>query len=92
MEERIKGRPVSMRLAGGKIITRAMAQYGEVMPPPPDHGDGVGWILPVQRVVKELGMEMVWTQNHICLKHPDGKEIPLMLDQGLQMLYNFGML
>ena len=41
MQERSKGKPVSMKLAGGKVITRAMTQYGKMMPPPPDRGDGV---------------------------------------------------
>ena len=73
MQECSKGKPVSMKLAGGKIITGAMTQYGEVMPPPPNHGDGVGWMLPVQRAVRELGMEMIWTQDYICLRYPGGK-------------------
>ncbi len=87
MVDRTKGKPVDMKLAGGRIIQGAMTQYGEVMPPPPDRGAGTGWILPVQRLIKELGMELVWNVDQTYLKYPDGRKIVLFLEQGLPFMW-----
>eukprot|EP00975_Prorocentrum_lima_P060639 12722364-Prorocentrum_lima.AAC.1 len=53
-----KGQPLTLNLAGGVVTKGAMAQYGEIMPGVNDEKSDIGWIVPVCRLTKELGMKL----------------------------------
>eukprot|EP00975_Prorocentrum_lima_P017896 3775534-Prorocentrum_lima.AAC.1 len=57
-ERREPGQPVTLKLAGGVVTQGAMTQYGEIMPGANDEKSDIGWIAPVCRLTKELGMKM----------------------------------
>ena len=54
---RNKGKPVTVKLAGGQEIRAAMTQHGEIMLPGREDQDRASWILPVSRLTKELGIK-----------------------------------
>eukprot|EP00975_Prorocentrum_lima_P017662 3728298-Prorocentrum_lima.AAC.1 len=62
-----------------------MTQYGEIMPGINDESD-IGWIVPVCRSTKELGMKLEWGKDKVALVGRDGKEIPLSLHFGLSFM------
>eukprot|EP00975_Prorocentrum_lima_P007406 1587068-Prorocentrum_lima.AAC.1 len=53
----------------------AMTQYGEIMPGSSDSESDIGWIVPMCRLTKELGMKLVWGTDEVALVGQDGKEI-----------------
>eukprot|EP00975_Prorocentrum_lima_P048542 10154820-Prorocentrum_lima.AAC.1 len=62
MVKRDKGQPVTLKLAGGVVARGAMTQYGDIMPGASETSDS-GWIVPVFRLTKELGMKLIWDDN-----------------------------
>ena len=81
IHEKVKGHTMMLRLAGGFLKAAAMNQYGEIMMKDGDNdvaGD-LGWILPVSRIVAELGMTFKWTQKGPELIYPSGEVISLHL-------------
>eukprot|EP00975_Prorocentrum_lima_P068511 12921134-Prorocentrum_lima.AAC.1 len=60
MVQREKGQPVVLKLAGGVVTKGAMTQYGEIMPGANDHKSDIACIVPVCRLTKESGMNLVW--------------------------------
>eukprot|EP00975_Prorocentrum_lima_P017729 3741615-Prorocentrum_lima.AAC.1 len=50
-----------------------MAQYGEIMPGSSDSKSGIGWVVPVCRLTKELGVKLVWGTDKVALVDQDGK-------------------
>eukprot|EP00975_Prorocentrum_lima_P009590 2043108-Prorocentrum_lima.AAC.1 len=46
----------------------------------------IGWIVPVCRLTKELGMKLVWGTDKAALVDQDGKEIILSLHLGLPFM------
>eukprot|EP00975_Prorocentrum_lima_P049065 10268900-Prorocentrum_lima.AAC.1 len=56
------------------------------MPGPSDSKSGMGWIVPVCRLTKELGTKLVWGTDNVALVDQDGKEIILSLHFGLPFM------
>jgi len=83
---RNKGKPVTVKLAGGQEIRAAMTQHGEIMLPGREDQDKVGWILPVSRMTKELGIKVTWGPQGFTLTHLDGREVKARTEQGLAFL------
>ena len=83
---RNKGKPVTVKLAGGQEIRAAMTQHGEIMLPGREDQDRAGWILPVSRLTKELGIKVTWGPHGVTLIHPDGREVRARTEQGLTFL------
>eukprot|EP00975_Prorocentrum_lima_P021244 4471645-Prorocentrum_lima.AAC.1 len=42
------------------------------MPGATDERRGIGWIVPVCRLTKELGVKLVWGTDKVILEDPDG--------------------
>ena len=81
-----KGKPVTVKLAGGQEIQAAMTQHGEIMLPGRDDQDTAGWILPVSRITKELGIKVTWGPEGVVLTHADGRKVKARTEQGLAFL------
>jgi hypothetical protein len=71
-------------LAGGLAGQGAMTQYGEVMVRCKSAASG--WICPVSRVVRELGMKFEWGKAGAKLVDTDGTVVPAVYDDGLMYL------
>eukprot|EP00975_Prorocentrum_lima_P030303 6353167-Prorocentrum_lima.AAC.1 len=56
------------------------------MPGVNDEKSDIGWIVPVCRLTKELGMKLAWGTNRVALVGQDGKEIILSLPFGLPFM------
>eukprot|EP00975_Prorocentrum_lima_P009085 1933412-Prorocentrum_lima.AAC.1 len=56
------------------------------MPGSCDGKSDIGWIVPVYRLTKELGLKLVWGADKVALVGQDGKEIPLSLHFGLPFM------
>eukprot|EP00975_Prorocentrum_lima_P059962 12573315-Prorocentrum_lima.AAC.1 len=65
--KRERGEPVVLKLAGGAVTKGAMTQYGEIMPGASDSKRDIGWIVPVCRLTKELGMKLVWGTDKVAM-------------------------
>ena len=61
-----------------------MTQYGEVMVK--CGGNSTSWIMPVSRVVRELGMKFEWSRPGGRLLDVDGSEIGTIEEEGLLFL------
>ena len=44
---------------------------------------GFGWILPVTRIVNELGARVMWETTVVTLSFPDGQKVECHEDGGL---------
>ena len=78
-----------MKLAGNVTEYGVMTVSGEVrMRSGMSRGaHDIGWILPMARIQEELGMEARWKcDGSAVLLCPDGKEVQLVKDQGLQFI------
>eukprot|EP00975_Prorocentrum_lima_P043938 9214587-Prorocentrum_lima.AAC.1 len=56
------------------------------MPGSSDSKSDIGWIVPVCRLTKELGMTLVWGTDKVALVGQDGKELILSLHFGLPFM------
>eukprot|EP00975_Prorocentrum_lima_P037894 7972314-Prorocentrum_lima.AAC.1 len=63
-----------------------MSQYGDIMPRATDERSGIGWIVLVCELTKELGMKLVWGSDKVTPEDQDGKEIILALRFGLPFM------
>ena len=71
---RCRGRDVPLCLAGGVHKTGVMTGTGEVMIPR-ERGEVQGWILPMIRIVEELGGAVTWDVKEFRMRFPGGKVI-----------------
>ena len=82
-----KGRPITVSLAGGNKTLAAMTQTGEVMLERKfDRTSGYSWIVPVSRLVRELGAKLEWNIKGLSIQLPSGKKCVAELDDGLAYL------
>eukprot|EP00975_Prorocentrum_lima_P065545 12904071-Prorocentrum_lima.AAC.1 len=56
------------------------------MPGSSDGKSGIGWLVPVCRLTKELALTQVWGTDKVALVAQDGKEIILSLHVGLPFM------
>eukprot|EP00975_Prorocentrum_lima_P040168 8437417-Prorocentrum_lima.AAC.1 len=56
------------------------------MPGINDEKSDIGWIVPVCRLTKELGMKLEWGKDRVALVGQDGKETTLSLYFGLPFM------
>ena len=73
-EGRCKGSDVPVCLAGGVMKTGVMTSTGEVMIPR-DSDETQGWILPMGRIVEELGGAVAWDVDKFKIEFPSGKVV-----------------
>ncbi len=73
-----KGKPIEVKLAGDVRVSAAMTQHGEVM-----LRDSVGWIVPMGRMAKEMGVKVVWSSRGVDVFCPGGRTFPAQLINGL---------
>ena len=71
-EGRSGGNDVPVCLAGGVLKTGVMTYTGEVMIPR-DRGEVQGWILPMIRIVEELGGAVTWDVEVFKIEFPKWK-------------------
>eukprot|EP00975_Prorocentrum_lima_P031954 6708162-Prorocentrum_lima.AAC.1 len=63
-----------------------MTPYGDFMPGATYGRSGFGWIVPVCRITKVLGMKLVWGSDKVTLGYQDGKDIVQTLHFGLPFM------
>eukprot|EP00975_Prorocentrum_lima_P014552 3085583-Prorocentrum_lima.AAC.1 len=56
------------------------------MPGSSDSKSGIGWVVPVCRLTKELGMKLVWGRDKVALVDQDEKDIIRSLHYGLPFM------
>ena len=71
---RCHGRDVPICLAGGVERIGVITGTGEVMIPR-ERGEVQGWILPMIRIVEELGGEVTWDINEFKIEFPGGRVV-----------------
>ena len=65
---------VHVGLAGGQVSKGAVTQHGEIMFK--ERGDkDRSWVIPVSRLVVELGINLTWTRSEIILTAATGRKI-----------------
>ena len=74
---RCRGREVPIRLAGGVEKIGVITGTGEVMIPK-KRGEFQGWILPVIRIVEELGGEVTWDLKELKIQFPEGRVVKVV--------------
>ena len=77
------GRKISCSLAGGHQAIAYITRHGEVTINKPPRNKTVGWILPVNRIVKELGVKLVWGSEGVSLVCPDKRVFHAKMEGGL---------
>ena len=74
-----------MTLAGGAVNNDAVfTGGGEVMMKGPQ--DGRGWILPLCRIIRELGALVVWDVTDFELPFPCGRVVTPIEESGLRYI------
>ena len=71
---RCGGKDVTVCLAGGVEKIGVMTNTGEVMIPR-DKGEVQGWILPMSRIVEELGGAVTWDIEQFKIAFPEGRVV-----------------
>ena len=84
-EGRSGGNDVPVCLAGGVLKTGVMTYTGEVMIPR-DREEVQGWILPMIRIVEELGGAVTWDVEVFKIEFPNGKVV-IAIERGDGLRY-----
>ena len=82
------GEFIEVRLVGGLTAPASMIQHGYLTIKMTDLRDaGSKWIVPVGRMVRELGAELIWDRNGLRLVLLSGKVVRVRADRGLSFMF-----